>query len=185
MKILLADWASRHYSPPPTQWVLRKWVRAGEIYPAPEKVGSAYYVEEAAQRYSDPALIPTSPPDPVESDRQNLVVSRASAMAATREFYDPRHGGPGVYIVFDADRNECVYVGSSLQLANRLRNGGHVPSDLPTFCFSVPPEQIRDVEAAYWAALQPSMNKIAPPASKLDLALVAAIREAWGMGARH
>lgn len=50
MKILLSDWAARHYSPAPTLWVLRKWVRAGEIYPPPEKVGSSYYVEETAQR---------------------------------------------------------------------------------------------------------------------------------------
>lgn len=50
MKILLADWAARQYSPAPSTWVLRKWVRGGQIYPAPEKVGSAYYVDEAARR---------------------------------------------------------------------------------------------------------------------------------------
>lgn len=50
MKILLSDWASRHYSPAPSTWVLRKWVRAGQIYPTPEKVGSSYYVDESARR---------------------------------------------------------------------------------------------------------------------------------------
>ena len=49
MKILLADWASRHYSPAPSLWTLRKMVRAGLIYPPPEKIGSAYYVEDSAQ----------------------------------------------------------------------------------------------------------------------------------------
>lgn len=50
MKIPLADWAARHYSPAPSTWVLRKWVRAGQIHPKPEKVGSAYYVDESAER---------------------------------------------------------------------------------------------------------------------------------------
>lgn len=50
MKILLADWAARQYSPAPSTWVLRKWVRAGQISPAPERVGSAYYVDENAKR---------------------------------------------------------------------------------------------------------------------------------------
>lgn len=54
MKILLTDWAARHYSPAPSIWVLRKWVRDGEIYPAPEKVGSAYYVEDTARRQLSP-----------------------------------------------------------------------------------------------------------------------------------
>ncbi len=52
MKVLLADWAARHYSPAPSAYVLRKWARAGEIMPAPELVGGAYYVEEAAQRHT-------------------------------------------------------------------------------------------------------------------------------------
>ncbi|HWH84691.1 MAG TPA: excisionase [Burkholderiaceae bacterium] len=50
MKIPLPDWAARHYGPAPSAWVLRKWVRQREIHPAPEKVGSAYYVEETAER---------------------------------------------------------------------------------------------------------------------------------------
>lgn len=54
MKILLNDWAARNYSPPPSAWVLRKWVRAGEIRPAPERVGASYYVEESAARRTLP-----------------------------------------------------------------------------------------------------------------------------------
>jgi hypothetical protein len=50
MKILLSEWAKRRYDPPPSDWVLRKWVRQGEIYPAPELVGKAYYVDEKAIR---------------------------------------------------------------------------------------------------------------------------------------
>ena len=50
MKVLLNDWATRNYSPAPSAWVLRKWVRAGQIHPAPERVGSAYYVDERAER---------------------------------------------------------------------------------------------------------------------------------------
>lgn len=52
-KILLAEWASRRYDPPPSAWVLRKWVRAGEIYPPPEMVGKAYYVDENARRLTN------------------------------------------------------------------------------------------------------------------------------------
>ncbi len=48
--IPLATWAAEKYDPPPSQWVLRKWVRQGQIYPSPEKVGHAYYVEATARR---------------------------------------------------------------------------------------------------------------------------------------
>lgn len=50
MKIPLQDWAELNYNPPPSLWVLRKWVRAGQIYPPPEKVGVTYYVESTARR---------------------------------------------------------------------------------------------------------------------------------------
>lgn len=52
-KIPLADWAARHYDPPPSAWTLRQWVRAGQIVPAPEKVGKGYYVAPDAQRVTD------------------------------------------------------------------------------------------------------------------------------------
>lgn len=50
MKITLHAWATRRYTPAPSAWVLRKWVREGEIVPAPEKVGRDYYVDENATR---------------------------------------------------------------------------------------------------------------------------------------
>lgn len=49
-KIMLSEWAARHYSPAPSAFVLRQWVRKGEIVPAPELVGRAYYVEDTARR---------------------------------------------------------------------------------------------------------------------------------------
>jgi predicted site-specific integrase-resolvase len=52
-KIPLADWAELHYAPPPSAWTLRQWVRAGQIVPAPEKVGKAYYVAPDAKRMTD------------------------------------------------------------------------------------------------------------------------------------
>ncbi|MFM2058433.1 MAG: hypothetical protein RLY71_2818 [Pseudomonadota bacterium] len=52
MKITLSEWASRRYSPPPSAWTLRRWAREGDIHPAPERVGKAYYVDEHARRLS-------------------------------------------------------------------------------------------------------------------------------------
>lgn len=49
-KITLTAWAETRYDPPPSAWVLRKWVREGQIHPAPELVGKAYYVEQTARR---------------------------------------------------------------------------------------------------------------------------------------
>jgi hypothetical protein len=50
MKVLLSVWAAKRYDPAPSDWVLRKWVRNGEIFPAPELVGKKYYVDESARR---------------------------------------------------------------------------------------------------------------------------------------
>ncbi len=50
MKVRLTDWAEKHYSPAPSIHTLRRMVRNGEIYPAPEKIGRDYYVEETASR---------------------------------------------------------------------------------------------------------------------------------------
>ena len=50
VRILLSEWAARHYTPPPSSWVLRQWARSGEIYPAPERVGKCWYVDETATR---------------------------------------------------------------------------------------------------------------------------------------
>ena len=49
-KIRLAQWAALRYDPAPSLWVLRQWVRRGEIVPEPELVGKAYYVEPTARR---------------------------------------------------------------------------------------------------------------------------------------
>jgi len=50
VKILLTDWASRNYSPPPSLFTLRRWARDGEIWPAPEKCGKSWMVDETAVR---------------------------------------------------------------------------------------------------------------------------------------
>jgi predicted site-specific integrase-resolvase len=59
MKLLLSEWAARHYTPPPSQWVLRQWARNGEIFPPPERCGRHWYVEESAERltFSRPTLV--------------------------------------------------------------------------------------------------------------------------------
>ena len=61
-KITLAAWAKRRYDPPPSLWVLRQWVRRGEIHPMPELVGKSYYVEPTARRIlaNDPAPQPAA-----------------------------------------------------------------------------------------------------------------------------
>lgn len=57
-KIPLAKWAAAHYDPPPTRWVLNSWVRRGEIYPPPERVGTTYYVSEGARRQTGAPVEP-------------------------------------------------------------------------------------------------------------------------------
>jgi hypothetical protein len=52
-KIPLEEWAQARYEPPPSIHTLRKWARECRIFPLPEKVGRAYYVEQDA-RYIDP-----------------------------------------------------------------------------------------------------------------------------------
>jgi hypothetical protein len=51
-RIPLTTWAARNYDPPPSDWVLRRWCRDGEIVPAPERVGREWYVREDARRVS-------------------------------------------------------------------------------------------------------------------------------------
>jgi hypothetical protein len=48
VKILLQDWAARHYDPPPSIHTLRRWVREDRFVPPAELVGRSYYVEETA-----------------------------------------------------------------------------------------------------------------------------------------
>lgn len=59
MKIPLTTWAAKHYDPVPPLYTLRRWAREGEIVPAPELVGKAYYVDENARRLnaSEPVLV--------------------------------------------------------------------------------------------------------------------------------
>lgn len=57
MKVPLSDWAAKQYSPPPSPFTLRRWAREGLIYPAPQKVGKAYYVEESARVLTAPDLV--------------------------------------------------------------------------------------------------------------------------------
>jgi hypothetical protein len=54
--ITLEAWAAARYDPPPSIWVLRRWARDGELFPAPEKVGRTYYVREDARRITAPAM---------------------------------------------------------------------------------------------------------------------------------
>lgn len=54
MKITLQEWAKRRYDPPPPVFTLRRWAREGEIFPQPELVGKAYYVDENAERVGVP-----------------------------------------------------------------------------------------------------------------------------------
>lgn len=51
-KIPLCQWGEARYDPPPSAWTLRRWVREGQIYPPPEKVGKGYYVHPDARRIS-------------------------------------------------------------------------------------------------------------------------------------
>lgn len=48
--IPVATWAAERYDPVPSDWVLRRWCRNGEIYPAPERVGKEWRVLATAQR---------------------------------------------------------------------------------------------------------------------------------------
>lgn len=48
MKLRLDEWLARNFQPAPAIRTARLWVKDGKIYPAPVKVGRAYYVEENA-----------------------------------------------------------------------------------------------------------------------------------------
>ena len=50
MKITLAEWGERNYSPAPSKWTLSAWAKSGQIYPAPERVGLRLMVDEHAVR---------------------------------------------------------------------------------------------------------------------------------------
>jgi hypothetical protein len=53
--IPVATWAASRYDPVPSDWVLRRWCREGQIYPAPERVGKEWRVLETARRLTGDA----------------------------------------------------------------------------------------------------------------------------------
>lgn len=53
--IPIATWAASRYDPVPSDWVLRRWCRDGEIYPPPERVGKEWRVLETAKRLTGDA----------------------------------------------------------------------------------------------------------------------------------
>lgn len=50
MKILITEWAARNYSPAPSPAQLKSWIKTGQIFPAPEKVGRNWMVDENSSR---------------------------------------------------------------------------------------------------------------------------------------
>lgn len=50
MKITLAEWGARNYSPAPSRRILSAWSKSGQICPAPERVGLRLMVDERAVR---------------------------------------------------------------------------------------------------------------------------------------
>ena len=50
MKITLAEWGVRNYSPAPSRRILSAWAKSGQICPAPERVGLRLMVDERAVR---------------------------------------------------------------------------------------------------------------------------------------
>lgn len=109
---------------------------------------------------------------------RSLVFTPEHAREHAHEFYDPRGATCGVYLVLERSEAGCAYVGSSFALQHRLRNGGHMPCDAPTFSFDVPRALVRDVEATYWWALRPRLNQMSPPGGVREV-MVAQIRLAW------
>lgn len=41
-------WAERRFDPPPAERTLRRWAKAGQIVPAPLKIGKTWYVQPTA-----------------------------------------------------------------------------------------------------------------------------------------
>lgn len=58
MKVRLDVWLTREFDPVPAIGTARAWVRDGKIWPAPVKVGRAYYVDEHAT-FQDRSIRPT------------------------------------------------------------------------------------------------------------------------------
>lgn len=61
MKITMAEWAKRSFSPAPCRNTLCKWRKLGMISPAPVFLGKAYYVEENARYVGGEVSAPRRP----------------------------------------------------------------------------------------------------------------------------
>jgi predicted site-specific integrase-resolvase len=77
MKITLAAWAARNYSPAPSIRTLRTWVRTGQVFPPAEKVGRNYMVEETAARLP-PMDEPLEAPDLSKLSARALAIWRSA-----------------------------------------------------------------------------------------------------------
>ncbi len=109
---------------------------------------------------------------------KSLVVTPGQARNGARPFHDPRGVACGVYLALHETVDQVLYVGSSVQLSNRLRNSSHIHHNQPTFSFEVPAIFLRDVEASYFFALNPRLNAKSPPGNS-DAKLTREIRRAW------
>jgi len=56
MKITIAEWGERNYSPAPSRRILSAWAKSGQICPAPERVGLRIMVDECAERIPMPEI---------------------------------------------------------------------------------------------------------------------------------
>lgn len=96
-KILLAAWAAINYDPPPSMWVLRKWIRQGEISPMPVLVGRSYYVEEDAIRVTVANVRGRSARQPLMAYGAPAAsacgYSRSISLRAARNAFFLRHAG--------------------------------------------------------------------------------------------
>jgi hypothetical protein len=52
-KVTLEAWAASQFDPPPSERTLRRWVKDGNIVPAPILVGRRYYVQKDAKHISE------------------------------------------------------------------------------------------------------------------------------------
>lgn len=52
-RVSLALWAERQFDPAPTDRTLRRWAKAGQIVPAPLKIGKTWYVEPTARHIEE------------------------------------------------------------------------------------------------------------------------------------
>ena len=53
LKISLAEWAAQQFDPAPTDRALRRWAKAGQIVPAPLKIGKTWYMEPGARHIAE------------------------------------------------------------------------------------------------------------------------------------